>query len=152
DAELIPPLLDDEARGLVRSRGLVFLPGGRVLAYDPAAPLDLAALVQAPPVQRSTWASLPELPARADRLREVVLEVPPRSPDPELRPLAPGAPGGMSPPAGSAPPGEGARPDEPPAELPRPPAAGPVSSLAGRAQAGLGQGLMWLGRVFGWRG
>src|SRR5262245_18007044 len=30
DAELIPALHDDELLGLVRDRGLVFLPGGRV--------------------------------------------------------------------------------------------------------------------------
>src|SRR5262245_5464275 len=33
DGELTPPLWDDETRGLVRQRGLVFLPGNQVLAF-----------------------------------------------------------------------------------------------------------------------
>src|SRR5579864_8975766 len=39
DADLIPPLLPDEASALVRQRGLVFLPGDRVLKYRPAEPV-----------------------------------------------------------------------------------------------------------------
>src|SRR4051794_6621561 len=42
DAELSPALLPDEAQALVRHRGLVFLPGGRVLAFDPEATLGPA--------------------------------------------------------------------------------------------------------------
>ena len=36
DADLSPVLLPDEAAGMVRDRGLVFLPGGTCLAYDPS--------------------------------------------------------------------------------------------------------------------
>src|SRR5437763_8925518 len=39
DSALVPGLLEDEAAGLVRGRGLVFLPGGQVLGFDPARPL-----------------------------------------------------------------------------------------------------------------
>ncbi len=38
DAELIPGLLDDEAAGMVRDWGLVFLPGGRTLLFDRTPP------------------------------------------------------------------------------------------------------------------
>src|SRR3954465_9349560 len=46
DAELSPALLPDEAQALVRHRGLVFLPGGRVLAFDPEATLGPAELLR----------------------------------------------------------------------------------------------------------
>ncbi len=36
DAELIPSLLDDEAQGLSRDRGIVFLPGGQGPGIRPA--------------------------------------------------------------------------------------------------------------------
>ena len=42
DADLVPALLDDEANGLVRDWGLVFLPDSRVLLFDRHAPVDLA--------------------------------------------------------------------------------------------------------------
>src|SRR5271155_3817555 len=45
DADLIPALLSDEATDLVRRRGLVFLPGGRTLEFDPTKPILLSALV-----------------------------------------------------------------------------------------------------------
>src|SRR4051794_37487405 len=42
DADLAPGLLDDEAADLVRRRGLVFLPGDRVLEFTPQRPLSPA--------------------------------------------------------------------------------------------------------------
>src|SRR5258707_1375520 len=42
DAQLVPALLDDEATGLVRERGLIFLPGGRVLAFAPQEPVPFS--------------------------------------------------------------------------------------------------------------
>src|SRR4051812_24819109 len=45
DAELVPSLLDDEAEGLTRDRGIVFLPDGRALGFDPRGPIDLASLL-----------------------------------------------------------------------------------------------------------
>ncbi len=49
DADLVPALLDDEANGLVRDWGLVFLPDSRVLLFDRHAPVDLADLLDAEP-------------------------------------------------------------------------------------------------------
>ena len=59
DAELVPALLDDESAGLVRDRGLVFLPGGSVLGFDPRSPLGLRALLVARPLPRRDWRPLP---------------------------------------------------------------------------------------------
>ena len=72
DAELVPALLDDEADGLVRDWGLVFLPGGRILRFDREARVDLDRLVEVRPRPRRAWASLARAPpprrsARRDR-------------------------------------------------------------------------------------
>src|SRR5207302_9277864 len=69
DAELVPALLDDEARGLVREQGLVFLPHGRVLSFDPARPLDLSTLLATGDRRRREWRPLPEVPELPDRVR-----------------------------------------------------------------------------------
>src|SRR5262249_3497277 len=46
NAELIPALLPDESEALVRKRGLVFLPGARVLEFNPEQPIALSALLR----------------------------------------------------------------------------------------------------------
>ncbi len=81
DAELIPSLLADEAAGLVRDRGLVFLQGGRVLGYDRRAPVELSALLEARTRPRRSWRSLPEPEPLSERLNQIVLEVPDPAPD-----------------------------------------------------------------------
>src|SRR5260370_31819198 len=62
DAELVPPLLPDEATALVRERGLVFLPGGRVLEFRPDEPVPVAAFVQVGDVRRLSWKGLSQPP------------------------------------------------------------------------------------------
>jgi tetratricopeptide (TPR) repeat protein len=128
DAELVPALLDEEAAGLVRQRGLVFLPG-RVLAYD-LTPLPASALLTAPRLPNRGWQPLPAPPPRPGRLREILLDLPEESPDAVLD-------------SGGEAIGE---------EAPRPPAAGPGATAAGKAAAGAGRGLMWLGNALGWKG
>ncbi len=76
DADLVPALLDDEAAGLVRNGGLVFLPGRRILAFDRGAAIDLVGLTKAEPRPRRAWAPLPEPSHHADRLVEIVFELP----------------------------------------------------------------------------
>jgi hypothetical protein len=76
DAELEPALLPDEAAGLTRSQGLVFLPGGRVFGFTPGTPLTPAALLEAPRLPVRAWAPLPPRPVRAEQLREVLLDRP----------------------------------------------------------------------------
>src|SRR5262249_34495184 len=127
DADLVPPLLDDEAAALARQRGLVFLPDGRALEYTPAQPLPLSALLGVSNLRRHSWETLPEAPPLADRLLEVVLDVPGESPDDVLE-------------AGGA--GIGT-------EAPRPDDASIPAKVAGRTALGLGQGLAWLGNVLG---
>jgi hypothetical protein len=81
DAELVPSLLDDEARGLARDWGLVLLPGGRALLFDPHAPVELTELLTAQPRPPRTWSSLPEPRQLADRLVQIALELPERPPE-----------------------------------------------------------------------
>jgi tetratricopeptide (TPR) repeat protein len=71
DAELVPSLLDDEATGLVRDGGLVFLPGGRVLRFHRDAPVALESLLVATPRPRREWRPMPEPPGLAERISEI---------------------------------------------------------------------------------
>ena len=130
DAVLLPALFNDEAEGLVRKRGLVFLPGGRVLGYDPTQPVELGALLTITRVRRRAWHAPPQLPERADRLRSIVFDRPNDTPDELLIPDGP--------PIGT--------------EEPRPENAGFFSRLSGKAVLGAGMGIVWLGKLFGWKG
>src|SRR5262249_38098163 len=80
DADLFPTLSADEAAALVRRQGLVFLPGGRVLGYDPQQPLPLTALLISGRVRRGDWRPLPAAPQFPDRL-QILDERPQDTPD-----------------------------------------------------------------------
>ncbi len=125
DADLVPPLLGDEAAALGRDRGLVFLPGGAVLAFAPDRPLPPSALVTAP-VARPGWQPLPERPALADRVRRITLDLP-EEPDALLEA------GGQD--IGTEPP----RPED--SSLP--------AKVAGRVRLTAGQAMMRLGQALG---
>ncbi len=73
DGELVPPLLPDEAQALVQRRGLVFLPGDRVLEYDPVKPLSLPALLALPTPKATAWQTVPVAPVLAGELVEITL-------------------------------------------------------------------------------
>jgi tetratricopeptide (TPR) repeat protein len=124
DAELVPALLPDEAEALVRLRGLVFLPDGKVLSFAPNVLLSAADLLRVPRLPRRAWQPLPLRPQRPDRLHEVLLEAPQ------------GTVEGLLQASGS---GIGT-------EAPRLAEAGPAATAAGHTLAGLGHGLAWLGR------
>jgi hypothetical protein len=130
DADLVPALLPDEAAGLTSRRGLVFLPGGRVLEFLPDQPLPASALVNAARPERHPWQPLPEPPPLAERITEFTLDQPDAPPDVLLE-------------AG----GEGIG-----TEAPRPPASGLPARVAGQVAYGLGRGMAWLGRALhlGW--
>src|SRR5262249_42554504 len=81
DADLVPALHDDEARGLVRPRGLVFLPGGRMLAFAHDQSLQLAQLLRAENVRRRSWQPLPVPPPLSERIRDILLDRPEDTPD-----------------------------------------------------------------------
>ncbi len=87
DAELTPGLLDDEAAGLVRDRGLVVLPGGRMLWFDRHAVVELGKLIEARPRQGRAWTALPEPRRLAERLELIALELPEPPPEALYRAL-----------------------------------------------------------------
>jgi hypothetical protein len=127
DADLSPQLHGDELRGLVRDRGLVLLPGGRVLAFAPAAPLPLAALVELPVMRQTAWQPLPEAPRAAERIVSIRLELP--LPPPEA--LLDAGAGDIG------------------SEEPRPSAGGMLDSIAANVQSRVGRSLMGLGGLPG---
>jgi tetratricopeptide (TPR) repeat protein len=130
DAELIPSLLEDELEALGRTRGLVFLPGGKVLGFAPDCPLALSTLVTGPTFQRRAWQSLPPPPSLADRLQEINLELP-------------------MPPVEEILSGEG---QDIGTEEPQPEDAGTTATLSGQVGMGIGRALVGLGNLFGMRG
>src|SRR5262245_34254588 len=69
DADLVPELQPAEADDLTRTRGLLILPGGSALAFDPARPLAPAAVIAPAEVRRAAWEPFPPRPARAERLQ-----------------------------------------------------------------------------------
>ena len=130
DAALTPALLPDEASALVRQRGLVFLPGGVVLEFNPAVPLSAGDLLAVPRRPPRSWQPLPAKSSRPTQLNAILLDIPDQPPEAIIE-------------AGGS--GIGV-------EAPRPPAAGAGKTLAGNATANLGKGLMWLGDKLGVQG
>jgi tetratricopeptide (TPR) repeat protein len=127
DADLVPTLLDDEAKGLVRDRGLVFLPGGRVLGFALDQPLKLSQLLSVGSLRRRDWQPLAVLAPLADSLKEILLELPRDSPDDLLA-------------AGGA--GIGT-------DAPQPAEANPATTAIGQATLAAGRGLFHLGQALG---
>jgi tetratricopeptide (TPR) repeat protein len=125
DAELVPPLLPDEAAALVRDHGLVLLPGGRVLQYDPNDALPPGRLLEVGSVDRPAWTSLPEAEELAQDVTEIVLDMPATLPPEVLE-------------AG----GEGVG-----TEAPQIPDAPLPSKVAGKTLFGLGKSFAWLGKA-----
>jgi tetratricopeptide (TPR) repeat protein len=143
DAELIPALLDDEAEGLVRDRGLVFLPDGRVLGFNPRSPIAPSFLLAAARLERRPWRALPEAMPLAERIEEIRVELPGSAV------VGAGSREADDPPEGAAdavlePGGEGIG-----VEPPRPAPSGTTAGLRGRASLGAGRGLMALGQWLG---
>jgi tetratricopeptide (TPR) repeat protein len=130
DADLVPALLPEEAADMGRRRGLVFLPGGRVLEFDPAKPVPIAGLMGARELRRDAWQPLPEPEPLADRLTEITLQQPDIPPD-DL--LAPG--------------GEGIGTEDP-----RPEDAGTPRRALGKTMIGMGKIAAWLGTKLGLKG
>jgi tetratricopeptide (TPR) repeat protein len=127
DADLVPGLHPEEAVALTRDRGLVVLPGSRVLAFDPALPLPRSALVTAPVRRNGDWQPMPEARPLSDRLHRIELRLPPRPAEDILD-------------AGGT--GVGT-------ESPRPPAGSFLGKVGGAAALGAGAALAGLSKVFG---
>jgi tetratricopeptide (TPR) repeat protein len=138
DAEPLPALLEDEAEGLTRERGIVLLPDGRVLGFDTKAPLDPGTLLTARAHPRREWRPLPEPPRLADRIEEILVAMPGGASAEDAAETALGpAPGNPGAGAGS---GEG---------LPRPEESSAGTTLLGRAWAALGAAMIAIGSRHG---
>jgi tetratricopeptide (TPR) repeat protein len=131
DAELSPALLEDELRGLVSRRGLVFLPGGRLLSFDPDQALPLSTFLTLGPYRRREWRPFPAPRQQAERIRELALELPSLPPEEIIE-----SEGGQD--IGT--------------EEPRPERADIASTVAGHVTMGLGQFLVALGQMLRWKG
>lgn len=131
DADLSPALLDDEARSLVRERGLVFLPGGTVLAYDRHAPIALADLVAVGPVTRDEWSPLPQGSRLAERIRVLIDD----RPTPTVETILQQSAGELA--------------SEEPARPPEATSTG--GAIWGNLRATCGNFFVWLGRLLNWR-
>ncbi|HWE40625.1 MAG TPA: tetratricopeptide repeat protein [Isosphaeraceae bacterium] len=127
DAELIPALLDDEAAGLVRDRGLIFLPGGRALGFDPRRPVELGRLLVADRRPGRDWGPLVCPPTLADRIEEILIDLPDEASEDVLD-------------AGN---------DAIGTEAPRPADRGPGRRALGGMMSGVGQALIRFGQGIG---
>ncbi len=130
DAELQPALLQDELAGLTRDRGLVFLPGSRVLMFEPGQPVPLSMLLEVRRATTPAWEAPPEPPTRADRIEEIVFE-----------PLVPPIETVL----------EEGNEDVGNEEI-RPPDTDPARKALGGATMGIGRGMIWLGQTLGIQG
>jgi tetratricopeptide (TPR) repeat protein len=126
DADLVPALLPEEAKALASRRGLVFLPGVRVLEYAMDTPLAASDLLRVAPRRRDGWLALPKPPTLADDVVEIALVLPPLDADDFLSPAADGENPSPS-------------PDSPEASLP--------TKLAAKTLFGLGKGIAKLGSL-----
>jgi hypothetical protein len=139
DAAVLPALLPDEIAGLTRNHGIVALPGGPFLAFDPHAPLPPHAWL-ATKVRRDEWHPFPARPVRPERLTTIERPSPPAAAEDILidgqpenaRPL-PGAGSGNG--AGTVP------------EDARPAAGSGIGKVTAKAAFGMGRFLNWLGRM-----
>jgi tetratricopeptide (TPR) repeat protein len=136
DADLSPALARDEATALTRERGLVFLPGSRVLAFDVRKPVACADLVHVDKVQKEGWEPLPACAPLAERLASLTLDLPEQSVESIFE--AAGKEIGEK--------GVGGPAVE--VDLPLPENARPVDQAAGTLQMAVGKALIWLGKAF----
>jgi len=149
DAQIAPALLSDEAEGLVSRYGLVLLPGGEALAFDPNRPLKLSALLTIERSGRSPWDAPPTRPSRAERIVELLWDAPEETADTILRAGGDGIGSGAdSDLDGTDTPGDSSENEAPERE----PGPGLGRRTVGRAAEGLGQGLKWIGATLGMRG
>lgn len=127
DADLVPALLDDEAGGLVRDRGLVFLPGGQVHSFRPDQPISPSTLISTKLVRNQSWQPFPQPRRFAEQIESILLDLPQPPPEEILE-------------AGSSDIGT---------ESPRPDKSGVLDTIAGTVESGVGHGLMGLGKLLG---
>ena len=71
DAHLHPALLPDEIVALSARQGLIVLPGGTVLGFDPKAPLSIREWLRGPRIRHEKWEPFPQRPTRAEKLTTI---------------------------------------------------------------------------------
>ena len=130
DADLIPSLLADEAQGLARDRGYIFLPCSRVVTFEPHAPLPLGSLIHVQTVKRGEWKPFPAPTRHFDRIVEIDIQIP-------LEPV-PGITEELS--------------DDQTEAADQPGMGKPQAPLRGAASFGIGRALMWLGNKLNAKG
>jgi hypothetical protein len=130
DADLWPQLHSTEASALTRKRGLIFLPGERVLEFTPEFPVETADILTVGPVRRQPWQALPQRRFIAEQIRSITLELPPQPPEAVVEEG-----------------GEGIGTEDP-----RPEDSSLTDKIAGRTQFGVGKALRKLGQALNWQG
>ncbi|VTR97495.1 hypothetical protein [Tuwongella immobilis] len=130
DAELLPALHPEEQSALVRSRGVIVLPGGRVLEFDPQQPILPSDLLETPPLLPSEWRPLLNLEPLPDGLTRLERLFPAASADSVLQP-----------------------PDDPIASEPIEPSDAPTrqEQITARIRLATGKFLMAAGQMLGMR-
>jgi hypothetical protein len=124
DSELIPPFLPDEWVALTREKGLIFLPGNRVLSFDRSRPIAPRDWLSAANVRRLAWQPFPERPSLPDRIFRIEH---PSTPAAVIEILNDGKPDGAQPLAGAGEEGDSVSEDD------RPPRAGIGARVAAGA-------------------
>ncbi len=152
DAELLPALHEDECTGLTRDQGLVFLPGGRALAFAPDQPLALFRILTLGSLRRDDWKPLPAPRQFAQRIHCFLREVPEPSADEILglggrRSEPPGEPAEGLPRSGA----DGTKADDIATEEPRPEDSGMAAKCAGRIGLAAGKVMIGLGQLLHWK-
>lgn len=140
DAELVPSLLEDEAAGLTRDRGLVFLPNREPLAFDPNNAVETNQLLAGRRRRVRPWMALPGPRRLATRIEEILVTLPGNALDPNVdeRTIDDAVFDPEKTDVGSEP--------------RRPEASGPVANLTGSSLLGAGRWVLKLGQAFGFKG
>ncbi len=138
DADLIPALLSEEAAALTQHRGLVFLPGGDVLAFAPT-PLLISEWLAPVRVHRIKWEPFPTRPHRPESLSVIERPAPPAA---LMELLGDGAPDDANPLSDA---GESVPEDA------RPPtgSGSTLGKIAANTQLAIGGFLAWMGKQLG---
>jgi tetratricopeptide (TPR) repeat protein len=139
DANLCPALLPDEVVALTQDRGLIVLPSGEILAYDPTCPLTMGRWLAPARILRTKWTPLPTRALRPESLTKIER---PTSPTAALDVLGQGKPDGFSPLHGPGEGSSGSIPDDA-----RPPSGPPFRKIIAGAGFAAGALLAWLARL-----
>jgi hypothetical protein len=136
---LLPALLGEEVTALTRDRGLIVLPGGEVLGFDTARPLEVGTWLAPARVRRSEWQPFPPRRDHPDRLTTIERPAPPVV---VIELLSAGQPEGAEPLPGVD---EGTPRGIP--EGARPPGGSTLGRIGAGMKLGFGQFLAWLGKA-----